>query len=142
MAHRVDGHRADGGVTAAEAGRIERFTQPAGSYRDSRARDAAVFIPDSYTGQTPVPMVMVLHGCQQTNQNMIDETAFTDLAERDGFIVVFPFITSYDGLRNPELLGLLVRPAHPRGRRRSPRTCTGSPWRSSRTSASIHSAAM
>src|SRR4051794_32202541 len=78
-----------GVVTTAEAGRIERFTQPAGSYRDSRAREAAVFVPDSYTGQTAVPMVMVLHGCQQTNQNMIDETAFTDLAERDGFIVVF-----------------------------------------------------
>ncbi|MCP5827012.1 hypothetical protein NL337_26675, partial [Klebsiella pneumoniae] len=45
------------GVTTAEAGRIERFAQPAGSYRDSRARDAAVFVPDSYTGQTPVPMV-------------------------------------------------------------------------------------
>ncbi len=93
------------GVTAAEAGRIERFTQPAGSYRDSRAREAAVFVPDSYTGQTPVPMVMVLHGCQQTNQNMIDETAFTDLAERDGFIVVFPYITSYDGLRNQNCWG-------------------------------------
>ena len=105
MAYRVDGHRADGGITAAEAGRIERFTQPAGSYRDSRAREAAVFVPDSYTGQTPVPMVMVLHGCQQTNQNMIDETAFTDLAERDGFIVVFPYITSYDGLRNQNCWG-------------------------------------
>lgn len=93
------------GVAAAQAGRIERFTQPAGSYRDSRARDVAVFVPDSYTGQSPVPMVMVLHGCQQTNQNMIDETAFTDLAERDGFIVVFPYITSYDGLRNQNCWG-------------------------------------
>ena len=50
-------------------------------------------------------MVIVLHGCSQTNENMINETAFTDLAERDGFIVVFPFITSYDGLRNQNCWG-------------------------------------
>jgi poly(hydroxyalkanoate) depolymerase family esterase len=94
-----------GNVSTAEAGRLEQFRQPAGSYRDSRARDVSVFIPDSYTGQAAVPMVMVLHGCSQTNQNMIDETAFMELAEREGFIAVFPFITSYDGLRNQNCWG-------------------------------------
>ena len=89
----------------ADAGRLEQFRQPAGTYRDSRDRDYSVFIPDSFTGQSAVPMVMVLHGCQQTNENMIRETAFTELAERDGFIVVFPFITSFDGLRNPNCWG-------------------------------------
>jgi poly(hydroxyalkanoate) depolymerase family esterase len=94
-----------GTVPTAAAGRLEQFRLAAGAYRDSRARDVAVFIPDSYTGQAAVPMVMVLHGCSQTNENMINETAFTDLAERDGFIVVFPFITSYDGLRNQNCWG-------------------------------------
>jgi poly(hydroxyalkanoate) depolymerase family esterase len=93
----------------AYAGRLEKFTQPAGTYRDSRARDYSVFIPSSFNGQNAVPMVMVLHGCKQTNQNMINETAFTDLAERDGFIAVFPFITSYDiindGLRDQNCWG-------------------------------------
>jgi poly(hydroxyalkanoate) depolymerase family esterase len=89
----------------ADAGRLEQFRQEAGTYRDSRARDYSVFIPDSFTGQNAVPMVMVLHGCQQTNENMIRETAFTQLAERDGFIAVFPFITSFDGLRNPNCWG-------------------------------------
>jgi poly(hydroxyalkanoate) depolymerase family esterase len=89
----------------ADAGRLEQFTQPAGTYRDSRARDYSVFIPSSFTGQNAVPMVMVLHGCKQTNQNMINETGFTDLAEREGFIAVFPFITSYDGLRDQNCWG-------------------------------------
>jgi poly(hydroxyalkanoate) depolymerase family esterase len=89
----------------ADAGRLEQFRQEAGTYRDSRARDYSVFIPDSFTGQSAVPMVMVLHGCSQTNENMIRETAFTELAERDGFIAVFPFITSFDGLRNPNCWG-------------------------------------
>ena len=79
----------------ADAGRLEQFRQAAGTYPDSRDRDYSVFIPDSFTGQSAVPMVMVLHGCQQTNENMIRETAFTELAERDGFIAVFPFITSF-----------------------------------------------
>src|SRR5690242_16151111 len=94
-----------GFAATADAGRLEQFQQPAGSYRDSRARDYTVFIPDNVTGQSPVPMVMVLHGCRQTNDNMIRETAFTELAERDGFIVVFPFITSYDGLRDQNCWG-------------------------------------
>ena len=38
---------------------------------------------------------MVLHGCNQTEINMINETRFKDLAERDNFIVVYPFITSF-----------------------------------------------
>jgi poly(hydroxyalkanoate) depolymerase family esterase len=40
-------------------------------------------------------MVMVLHGCRQTEQDMINDTRFKDLAERDNFIVVYPFITGY-----------------------------------------------
>jgi poly(hydroxyalkanoate) depolymerase family esterase len=67
-----------------------------------------VFVPASYDGRTAVPMVMVLHGCRQTEANMINETRFRDVAERDGFIVVYPFITSYDGLRNPNCWGFFL----------------------------------
>ncbi len=67
-----------------------------------------VFVPSTYTGQSPVPMVMVLHGCRQTELNMINETRFKDLAERDNFIVVYPFITSYDGLRDTNCWGFFL----------------------------------
>ena len=82
----------------ASAGRLEQKSFMAKSYQGSRDRQYQVFVPSAYTGQSPVPMVMVLHGCNQNETNMINETRFKDLAERDNFIVVYPFITSYDPL--------------------------------------------
>jgi poly(hydroxyalkanoate) depolymerase family esterase len=87
----------------ASAGRLEQKSFMKKSYDGSRDRQYQVFIPSAYTGQSPVPMVMVLHGCNQNETNMINETRFKDLAERDNFIVVYPFITSYDFLP-PRLL--------------------------------------
>jgi poly(hydroxyalkanoate) depolymerase family esterase len=80
----------------ASAGRLEQKSFMAKSYQGSRDRQYQVFVPSAYSGQSPVPMVMVLHGCNQNETNMINETRFKDLAERDNFIVVYPFITSYD----------------------------------------------
>ncbi len=44
-------------------------------------------------------MVMVLHGCKQTERNMIDETGFKELADREKFVVVYPFITDWDRIQ-------------------------------------------
>jgi poly(hydroxyalkanoate) depolymerase family esterase len=82
-------------TATASAGRIEQKSFTAKTYPGSENRDYKVFVPSAYTGQNPVPMVMVLHGCQQTDVNMIDETRFKDLAERDNFIVVYPFVTRF-----------------------------------------------
>jgi poly(hydroxyalkanoate) depolymerase family esterase len=78
----------------AAAGELVSRTLPAGAHPGARERDYQVFVPD-HLAAGAAPVVMLLHGCLQTEQNMIDETRFTELAERDGFIVVFPFITSY-----------------------------------------------
>ena len=78
------------------AGALQQKLFTAKSYPGSRDRQYQVFVPSAYNGQDAVPMVMVLHGCQQTEVNMINETRFKDLAERDNFIVVYPFITSWD----------------------------------------------
>ena len=94
--------------TAASAEQLERRLLTAKGYPGSRDRQYQVFVPSSYNNQTAVPMVMVLHGCRQTEANMINETRFRDLAERDGFIVVYPFITSFDGLRNPNCWGFFL----------------------------------
>ena len=94
--------------TPVAAGQVEQKRFTAKSYPGSRDRDYKVFVPASYTGQTPVPMVMVLHGCSQTEQNMLAETRFRELAERDGFIAVYPFITSFDGLRSPNCWGFFI----------------------------------
>jgi poly(hydroxyalkanoate) depolymerase family esterase len=79
----------------AEAGDLVSRTLPAGPDAGSRERRYEVFVPDRLSDETAVPVVMVLHGCLQDEQNMIEETRFTELAEREGFLVVFPFITSY-----------------------------------------------
>jgi poly(hydroxyalkanoate) depolymerase family esterase len=88
-------------AATATAGRLEPRNFAHRTYDGSRDRTYQVFVPTSYTGRSPVPMVMVLHGCQQTEANMVNETKFRDLAERDGFIVVYPFITSWDVIQEP-----------------------------------------
>jgi poly(3-hydroxybutyrate) depolymerase len=57
--------------TPGMAGQIEQKRFAAKAYPNSRDRDYKVFIPSSYTGQSAVPMVVLLHGCSQTDQNMI-----------------------------------------------------------------------
>jgi len=90
---------------AAQAGELVSLAFAARSYPGSRERSYRVFVPTSYDARAPVPMVMVLHGCKQTERDMIAQTGFTRLAERDGFVVVYPFITTYDGMRSDNCWG-------------------------------------
>jgi poly(hydroxyalkanoate) depolymerase family esterase len=90
---------------AASAAELVSATSAAKPYPGSRERRYRVFIPSAYDGRAPVAMLVVLHGCHQTEQDMIEQTGFTALAERDGFIVVYPFITSYEGMRSPNCWG-------------------------------------
>ncbi len=93
---------------AASAGELRQKLFTAKTYSGSRDRHYQIFVPSTYTGQDVVPLVMVLHGCRQTEANMINETRFKDLAERDNFIVVYPFITSYDGMRDTNCWGFFL----------------------------------
>ena len=90
------------------AGTLQQKLFKAKSYPGSRDRQYRVFVPSSFNGQDVVPMVMVLHGCQQTELNMINETRFKDIAERENFIIVYPFITTYDGLRDVNCWGFFL----------------------------------
>jgi poly(hydroxyalkanoate) depolymerase family esterase len=49
-----------------------------------------VFTPDSYTGRKAVPLVVVTHGCNTTAAQMEDNSFYDPIAERDGFIVMYP----------------------------------------------------
>lgn len=89
--------------SAAFGGRLETATFSAMPYSGSRDREYHVYIPDSYTGDEPVPMVMLLHGCHQTQSNMIQETGFRELADIHNLIIVYPFITSYALLEHRNL---------------------------------------
>lgn len=62
----------------------------------SRVRQYTVAIPDDLETNASVPVVIVLHGCLQTQRDMIDDTRFVSLVDRENIIAVFPFITSFD----------------------------------------------
>lgn len=85
------------------AGQTDSYTLPKQSYSQSRARQYKVYVPDNLT--SPAPMVMALHGCKQTNNDVLNDWGMKEAAERFGFILVAPFITTYDGMRNENCWG-------------------------------------
>lgn len=46
--------------------------------------------PSSYDEDRPAPLVVVVHGCQTTAQQEMELTEFNELAEREGFVVLYP----------------------------------------------------
>jgi poly(3-hydroxybutyrate) depolymerase len=52
---------------------IER-TLPASNEPGSRARQYTIAVPDNLATGAPVPVVMVLHGCLQTQRDMTHDT--------------------------------------------------------------------
>jgi len=87
----------------ATAGQTNSYTLPQQAYNQSRARDYKVYVPDNI--QSPAPMVMALHGCKQTNDDVLSDWGLKAAADQYGFILVAPYITSYDGLRNQNCWG-------------------------------------
>ncbi len=83
---------------AQPAGDDSRILRPQG-YRGSRARYYVVHVPPAYRALRARPLVMVLHGCRQTHRDIEAISGFNRLADRHGFIAVYPYITSYRGLR-------------------------------------------
>ena len=81
---------------AASATVIQRQLPAAAGQAGSLARSYKVVVPDGLQAGTPVPVVMVLHGCLQSDDNMVAETRFRELADRERFIAVFPFIKDWD----------------------------------------------
>lgn len=73
------------------------------SYNASKQRQYTVYKPNTVSG--PAPLVMALHGCKQNENNVLNDFGLKAAADRFGFILVTPFITSYDGLRNENCWG-------------------------------------
>src|SRR5262249_26776056 len=101
-------------AAGAEAGTTRSFTYAAGSYAGSPDRQYKVYVPDGVA--TPAPMVMALHGCLQTNDDVLNDWGLTAAADRYGFLLVAPFITSYDGLRNTNCWGFWLDQHRHQGR--------------------------
>jgi len=69
------------------------------SYPGSRTRRFELHLPRGYNDSSRVPLLMVLHGCRQTSADIRRIANFDAIADREGFIVAYPFVTGYSGMR-------------------------------------------
>ncbi len=90
-------------VEIALAGTIDSYTLTAKTYSGSRDRNYDVYVPEGLSG--PAPMVMALHGCVQDKEDVMNNWGLKTVADANGFILVTPSITSYDGLRSENCWG-------------------------------------
>ena len=54
------------------------------------ARQYVVYIPKNYTGTSPVPLMMVIHGAHNTPALAESWSQMDPLSEQNGFIVIYP----------------------------------------------------
>ncbi len=57
---------------------------------DNFARNYQIHIPRAYDHQTPLPLVIVIHGAFDTAGDIASKSGFSTLADREGFIVMYP----------------------------------------------------
>jgi poly(hydroxyalkanoate) depolymerase family esterase len=62
-----------------------------GSYENSEGtRPYKLFVPNGYSGEETLPLVVVLHGCTQDPDNIAMGTRFNSLANIHNFLVLYP----------------------------------------------------
>lgn len=54
------------------------------------AREYQTWVPTNYRAGTPLPAVLVLHGCVTDPNSMAAVSRFNELADRENFIVIYP----------------------------------------------------
>ncbi len=64
---------------------------------EGATRNYHIHVPPGYNGKTPMPMVMLLHGHGQDGKTIAQHTKFNEMADREGFIAVYPDARSWAG---------------------------------------------
>ncbi len=95
-------------VTATAAARMTGSGDvDTGSYTGSGGikRDYLVYVPQSYDGSTPVPMIMALHGCVMNNQDALNAWNLDVLADQNNVILVLPYVGRFQEMRSDDCWG-------------------------------------
>ena len=81
----------------ADGGRVEYTTDMSGAnfifneeIINGEPRRWITYIPSSYDGSKAVPVVMSIHGYTASMESMVEESRWWEIAEKEGFICVFP----------------------------------------------------
>jgi poly(hydroxyalkanoate) depolymerase family esterase len=74
-------------------------------YYGSRTRQYLVRLPNGKLPGRARPLLLVLHGCRQDHRDIQAISGFDRLSDQHRFIVAYPYITSYRGLRNRNCWG-------------------------------------
>ncbi|ASJ76351.1 hypothetical protein IMCC3135_31520 [Granulosicoccus antarcticus IMCC3135] len=82
----------------------------------SRERTYRLYVPEGYDGSKPSALLVVLHGCHQTYEDIQQISGFDALADREQFLVLYPYVTSYLGYRARQCWGWWVKAHRTRGR--------------------------
>jgi polyhydroxybutyrate depolymerase len=63
---------------------------PTAFYRVTRPKPVSVYVPSSYDGRTPMPLIILLHGYTWTGIRQENWMQFQPLAETRGFLYCYP----------------------------------------------------
>jgi polyhydroxybutyrate depolymerase len=70
---------------------------------DGLDRHCLVHLPSTYNKANPLPLIVMLHGMGGTATNAVQQTGWSDKADTEGFIVVYPEATRPDSSQPPSL---------------------------------------
>lgn len=93
------------GASLTGSGTIDDYTFTKKAYSQSRDRTYKVYTPANYNSSVSYPMIMVLHGCAMDNVDALNGWNLDLIADQQGIVLVFPFITTYDGMRSENCWG-------------------------------------
>ena len=97
-------------------GRNVDATLQAGVNLYSRERVYRVYVPDGFDASKPSALLVVLHGCHQSHEDIQRITGFDALADSEQFLVVYPYVTSYLGYRARQCWGWWIKAHRTHGR--------------------------
>ena len=103
------------GLTGKPAGHAQDCLLSAGRQPYSRDRQYRVYVPAGLSPGQQLPLVVVLHGCHQTHLDIQEVSGFDRIADREKFIVVYPYVTGFTGLRNINCWGWWLKEHRKRG---------------------------